>query len=124
MADGEVYVGFAIGSGVERAFYEVLFHWRARPVFILVECQHAFGQLTVVKTVGAEHIGCHGFVVAFGYECFDAFALVLLAHFVKLIIEREVLDTCEIFLLEVRGWLGIVRVHEGEHILKHTACRS
>ena len=96
-------------------------HRCARPLGILVEEQQALRQLTVVQTIGLQHVGSHSLVVAIGDERLDALAFVLLAGSIERIVESELLDGVKVLLLEIGSWYIVVGIHKSEHILKHTA---
>ena len=118
---GEMHVGLTVGSGVERTLHKMLLHRRARTFGIVVEEQHTLGQLSVVESLLAEHIGHHSLVVSCGHEGIYSLAFVLLANLVKFLIESEILDFAEESLFEIRGRHIVVGIEEGEHILEHTA---
>ena len=80
--------------------------------------------MTVVESVGTQHIGSHGLIVAFSHEGLDALAFVLLAGSIQLGIEGEALDVVEEALLEVGRRHIVGCIDEGEHILEHTAGSS
>ena len=99
----------------------MLFHRSAGTFLIFVEEEHTLGQLTVVESLWLQHIVCHCLVVACSDEFVNAFALILLAHFVQRVEESEVMDLAEVFLLEVLRRYIIICVNKGEHVFEHTA---
>ena len=86
-----------------------------------MEEQQSLRQLTVVQSLGLQHIGSNGLEFTLGNECLDALAFVLLADGIERLVEGKFLNAVEILLLEVGGRHVVIGVDEGEHILEHTA---
>ena len=121
VTDGEVDVCFAIGCSVKRTLHKMLLHGGTCSFGVLVEEQEALWQLSVVQALSLEHIGSDSLVAPFSDELFDALALVLLANGVECVIESELLDGVEVFLLEIGGGHVIVGIDKCKHVLEHTA---
>ena len=96
-------------------------HRRTSTLSIVVEQQQALGQLSVVQTLGLQHVGSYGLVVTLGDECLDALAIILLAGSIQLVVEGKLLDVVKVLLLEIRRGHVIVGIHKGKHVLEHTA---
>ena len=114
-------MSLAIGSSIERTLNEVFLHRGTWAIGILVEEQQALGQLTIVQTLGLQHIGSHSLVVTLGHEGLDALAVVLLTGSIECIEEGKLIDRVEILLLEIGGGHIIVGIDESEHVLEHAA---
>ena len=121
VAHSEVHVGLALAGCIECALHEVLLHGRAWPLSILVEEQHAFGQLTVVQPLGLQHVGGHGLIFPGGQQLLDASTLVAAADLVEGIVEGEMRYLVEVFLLKVGGRHVVWGVDKGKHVLEHAA---
>ena len=118
---GEVDVGLAVRGGIERSLHQMLLHRRASTLGVVVEQEQALGQLSVVQSLGFQHLGGHGLVVAGSHQLLHALAAVLLAYGIELAVEGKLLDIVEIFLLEVGGGHVVLGIYKGEHILEHAA---
>ena len=116
-----MYVSLAIRSGIEGTLYQVFLHRCASTLWIVVEQKQALRQLSIVQTLGFEHVGCNGLVITFSNERLDALAVVLLAGSIEFGIEGELLDVIKILLLKVGGWHVVVGIDKGKHILEHAA---
>ena len=119
MAHGEVDIGLVVGGGIERTLDEVLLHRCACALGIVVEKEHALGQLSVVESLLEEHVGHHLLILAFLDEVFDALALVLTANGVERIVEGKLLDVAEILLFKWGSGGVVVGIKECKHILEH-----
>ena len=99
----------------------MLLHRCAGSLLILVEQQHALGQLAIVQSFLLQHVGCYCLVVAFGHQFLDSLALVLLADGIESVVESELLNVGKVLLLEVGGGHIVVGIDKGEHVLEHAA---
>ena len=122
--DGEVNVGLTIGACIHGSLYEMLLHWCARAVLVVVEKQQSLRQLAVVETFGSKHVSCYCLIVALGKKSLDVLTLILLALVTQFLAEGEVANTLEIAFLEVCCRHVIVCIYECKHILEHTAGSS
>ena len=114
-------MSLTVRSCIESSLYEMLLHRSACTILVFVEEKQTLWQLTVVETLGLKHVGCHSLIVTIGDESFDTLALVLLTDNIESIVERELLDRVEVFLLEIGSRNIIVGINECEHVLEHTA---
>ena len=81
----------------------MLFHRSARTVGIVMEEQKTLGQLTIVESLGLQHVGNHSLIVALRNQGVNTFAFVLLTFSIEGIEESKVVDAVEIFLLKISG---------------------
>ena len=120
VTDGEVYVSLAIGCSIKGTLYQMLLHRCACTLGILVEQQQALWQLTVVQSLGFQHVGCYSLIVALGHQGLDAFTLVLQANSVECLVEGKVFYLVEVFLLKVGSGHIVVGVNKSKHVFEHT----
>ena len=121
---GEVYVCFSVAGSIECALYQMLFHRCAWTLGILVEQQQSLWKLSVVQSLGLQHVGGNGLVFPLCHQSLDALALVLLAHSVQSLVEGKVLYLVKVLFLKVGCRHIIVGINKCKHVLEHTACST
>ena len=89
-----------------------------------MEQQQSLRQLSVVQTLGLQHVGGYSLVLTIGHQCLDALALVLLTYSVQSLVEGEVLYLVEVLLLKVGGRRIVVGIYKSKHVLEHAACST
>ena len=124
MTHGEVNISLCPTLSIESTLYEMLLHWSARTLRIVVEQEKSLGQLTIVESTLVEHVLSHSLIVALSNEFLDSLAIVLLAHLIQSTVEGELLNVVEILLLEVCCRHIIGSIYKCKHVLEHTACCS
>ena len=121
VADGEVYVSLTIRGSIQCSLYQVLLHRGAWTFRIVMEQEQTLGQLTVVQSLGCQHIGRNGLVVTLRLQRLDTLTIILLTDSIKLAIEGKLHNIIEILLFKICGRFVIVGIDKGKHIFEHAA---
>ena len=113
-----------IAVGIQCSLHQMFFQRCACTILIFMEKQESLRQLTVIKPLLLKQVCNYCLVVPFCHQDLYAFAFILLAHLIKRRIECKFLHIVKEMLLKICRRHVILRIEEGEHVLKHTACGS
>ena len=117
-------VCLAVAASIERSLNQVLLHWGANLVLILVELEQSLRQLTVVQSLWLEEISHDGLVIALLDEAHDTLLVVYMALITECLAESKLLDILEELFFKVSSRNIVWSIQERKHILEHTASRT
>ena len=122
--NGEMNVCLAVAASIERSLNQVLLHWGANLVLILVELEQSLRQLSVVQSLWLEEISHDSLVIALLDKAHNALLVVYMALIAECLAESKLLDILEELFFEVSSRNIVWSIQERKHVLEHTASRT
>ncbi|CUQ46262.1 Uncharacterised protein [Segatella copri] len=122
--NGKVNICLAVAASIERSLNQVLLHWGANLVLILVELEQSLRQLSVVQSLWLEEISHDSLVIALLDKAHNALLVVYMALIAECLAESKLLDILEELFFEVSSRNIVWSIQEREHVLEHTASRT
>ena len=117
-------VCLSVAASIECSLNQVLLHWSANLVLILVELKQSLRQLSVVQSLWLEEISHDSLVIALLDEAHDALLVVDMTLVAECLTESKLLDILEELFFKVGSRNIVWSIEESEHVLEHTASRT